>query len=69
LKDTFLHSFASHLVEQGTDLFTVKELLGHPDYAMASRYSHVGAETLRKAVRKLDMPPQEQKVEVVPIAE
>ena len=58
------HTFASWLVEDGTDLFTIKELLGHADFAMAARYSHVGAESLRAAVRKLDRPP-ERKSEVV----
>lgn len=65
------HTFASHLVESGTDLFTVKELLGHADFGMAARYSHVGAETLRAAVRKLDKAAEEKNAgaEVVAIAE
>jgi molybdopterin/thiamine biosynthesis adenylyltransferase len=42
------------LVEDGTDLFTVKELLGHADYKMTSRYSHIAANGLRAAVRRLD---------------
>jgi len=53
------HTFASWLVEAGTDLFTVKELLGHADYSMAARYSHVGAESLRAAVNRLDKAPAE----------
>jgi len=62
------HTFASWLVEDGTDLYTVKELLGHADFAMAARYSHVGAESLRAAVGKLDKAPK-KKAEVVPLAE
>jgi integrase len=61
---TLRHTFASWLVEDGTDLFTVKELLGHADYAMAARYSHVGAENLRSAVNRLSKPRQG---EVVPM--
>jgi integrase len=60
------HTFASWLVEDGTDLYTVKELLGHADFAMAARYSHVGAESLRAAVNRLDKAPQD-KAEVVEI--
>ena len=63
---TLRHRFASWLVEDGTDLFTVKELLGHADYAMAARYSHVGAESLRAAVKRLSKAPA-QKAEVVQI--
>ena len=48
------HSFASWLVENGTDLYTVKELLGHADLAMTARYSHLGENTLQTAVKKLD---------------
>ena len=48
------HTHASWLVEDGTDLYTVKELLGHRDFAMTARYSHLGAESLRQAVKRLD---------------
>ena len=33
------HTFASHLVMQGVDLVTVKELLGHKTINMTNRYS------------------------------
>ncbi|MFO8091104.1 MAG: hypothetical protein R6U13_14795 [Desulfatiglandaceae bacterium] len=49
-----------------TDLFTVKELLGHADYKMTSRYSHIAADGLRAAVRRLDKAPVE-KAEVATI--
>jgi len=47
------HTFASWLVENGTDLYVVKELLGHYSIDMTQRYSHLGKETLRRAVDSL----------------
>ncbi len=51
---TCRHTFASWLVEAGTDLYTVKELLGHQSISMTERYSHLGANTLRRAVSVLE---------------
>lgn len=48
------HTYASWLVEAGVDLYTVKELLGHSDFKMTSRYSHLGENTLQSAVRRLE---------------
>ncbi len=51
---TLRHSFASLLVEHGVPIFAVKELLGHKTLAMATRYSHMAPDTLRKSVSVLD---------------
>jgi len=51
---TCRHSYASWLVQGGTDLFTVKELLGHKSLSMTERYSHLQPETLQKAVNGLN---------------
>jgi integrase len=51
---TLRHTFASWLVENGTDLYVVKELLGHSDFKMTSRYAHLGSNSLQTAVKVLD---------------
>jgi len=51
---TLRHTYASWHVENGTDLYTVKELLGHSDFKMTARYSHLGENTLQAAVKRLD---------------
>ncbi len=59
---TCRHSFASWLVEGGTGLFTVRELLGHKSLAMTERYSHLQPDTLRRAVKELDQRLQADKI-------
>ncbi len=50
---TLRHSYASWLVEAGTDIYSVKELLGHGTIAMTERYSHLSPESLENAVKRL----------------
>jgi site-specific recombinase XerD len=48
------HSYASWLVESGTDLYTVSKLIGHSTLKMTERYSHLGQDTLQNAVKNLE---------------
>jgi len=64
---TCRHSFASWLVADGTDLFTVRELLGHKSIAMMERYSHLSPDTLRKAFNSLESARSQSKV--IPICQ
>ena len=47
------HSFASALVNDGWDLYTVQRLLGHANAKATQRYAHLSRETLAKAVETM----------------
>ncbi len=51
---TLRHTFASWLVEAGTDLYYIKELLGHSTIALTERYAHIGDNALRAAVQRIE---------------
>ena len=51
---TLRHTFASWHVEAGTDLYTVKSLMGHSVIAMTERYAHLSNGTLHNATVNLE---------------
>lgn len=51
---TLRHTYGSWHAEAGTDLYVIKELLGHGSITLTERYSHLTNGALRNAVRALE---------------
>lgn len=52
---TIRHSFATHLVDNGTDLHTVKELLGHTTLQTTMRYMHLSSKRIEAVTNPYDI--------------
>ena len=47
------HTFASRLVQNGVDLITIKDLLGHSSVKITERYTHTNKASKEEAMAKL----------------
>ena len=49
---TLRHSFASHLIENGADISTVQQLMGHASITTTERYLHMSKKKVWETLKE-----------------